>query len=149
MEMNVFYLVFYLFILLWESSCYRHLHRPTLITRLSMVKTGGESLEKQTLPTSIAHHVKDKNYHMQSKSALSIIAATAVTTAISGAQLPFRVNAVSGLSIEEFTERWPYQKPSDILPYIESQSEEGEVELILSLLDTFASYYPMYKLTKR
>ena len=46
-----------------------------------------------------------------------------------------------------FYETWIYQNPTDILPFIFSKSKAGDAESVLSAMDQFASYYPMYKLT--
>ncbi|KAK3276545.1 hypothetical protein CYMTET_15384 [Cymbomonas tetramitiformis] len=45
----------------------------------------------------------------------------------------------------EFYAEWPYAQPKDILPYVFENSQRGDLGAIISAIDKFGDYYPMYK----
>lgn len=45
----------------------------------------------------------------------------------------------------EFYAEWPYAQPKDILPYVFENSQRGDLGAIISAIDEFGDYYPMYK----
>ena len=44
----------------------------------------------------------------------------------------------------DFYQRWPYQKPSDILPWIRARAAPGDAAAVLAAMDAWAAKYPMY-----
>lgn len=42
---------------------------------------------------------------------------------------------------------YPYLKPEDILPYIDRNSKDGDVNSVIDAMSNFATYYPMYALS--
>jgi hypothetical protein len=44
-----------------------------------------------------------------------------------------------------FYSKWPYVQPADILPYLRATARRGDPDSVLAAIDTFASYYPMYR----
>mmetsp|Transcript_37461 Transcript_37461/g.88707 ORF Transcript_37461/g.88707 Transcript_37461/m.88707 type:complete len:318 (+) Transcript_37461:1-954(+) len=50
------------------------------------------------------------------------------------------------MSNSVFYAKWPYSKPSAILPYIYATAKKGDVDSILAAMDGFGERYPMYKL---
>mmetsp|Transcript_27286 Transcript_27286/g.42655 ORF Transcript_27286/g.42655 Transcript_27286/m.42655 type:complete len:351 (-) Transcript_27286:673-1725(-) len=47
---------------------------------------------------------------------------------------------------EDFYTKWPFEKPSDVLPFVFANARKGHPEEILSALDEFGKYYPNYRL---
>jgi catechol O-methyltransferase len=47
----------------------------------------------------------------------------------------------------EIYSQYPYQKPSDIIRFIDDYSEEGNSDSVLHAMDVFSTVYPMYKLS--
>ena len=45
-----------------------------------------------------------------------------------------------------FFAEWSYSQPADIIPYIKATANEGDPASVLTAMDTFGRYYPMYKL---
>lgn len=50
-------------------------------------------------------------------------------------------------SREEIYANYPYQRPTDLLRFVESYSSEGDAKSVLFAMDRFAEAYPMYKLS--
>ena len=76
------------------------------------------------------------------------IAATSATAAVSfSSATNARAASQETMTTPEFMNAWPYRAPKDILPYIFANAAEGDVTAVLQSMDTFATYYPQYKLT--
>lgn len=54
-------------------------------------------------------------------------------------------DAASGPSSGSFYNDWPYLTPSDILPYLRATANPGDIDSVLSAIDRFAGFYPMYR----
>lgn len=61
--------------------------------------------------------------------------------------LPYSSQPPASLTSAEFYQTWPYQKPDDILAYINHYSREGQVKEVIGAMESFSMYYPMYKLS--
>ncbi|KAI3428022.1 hypothetical protein D9Q98_006408 [Chlorella vulgaris] len=76
-------------------------------------------------------------------------AAAALLTAAAGWQAArhpaWADDAASGPSSGSFYNDWPYLTPSDILPYLRATANPGDIDSVLSAIDRFAGFYPMYR----
>ena len=46
----------------------------------------------------------------------------------------------------DFYATWPYQKASDILPFVRKYAKDGDSDSVLDAMDRFGDRYPMWKL---
>jgi len=88
--------------------------------------------------------------HVARASVSAAASAAAVHLAAAGT---FRARAAAPpppLDRAAFYERFPYQKPSDIITYLDSlRLADGDADGLLRGMETFAGYYPMYALSRR
>ena len=69
-----------------------------------------------------------------------------ISVAIASA-FPGTVSSLASESLASFYARYPYQKPSDILPFIFDTAREGDTSGVIKAMDIFHNRYPMYNLT--
>eukprot|EP01041_Mallomonas_annulata_P009361 gene9361-19414_t len=103
------------------------------------------SLRRTTKPISDKYHIE---------SGLNKITAALSTSfgfyALASSIKPSVANAITDIGDSSFYERFPYQNPYDILKYIKYRNPaSGDSKMMLSIMDDFASKYPMYKLSQQ
>ena len=77
--------------------------------------------------------------------AIELITFSTIITSVSISN-PNKVLAAEDSSL--FYEKYPYIQPSDILTYLnDCNIKEGDIQKVITSLNTFAEYYPMYKLS--
>ena len=72
-----------------------------------------------------------------------------ITTGIALQPLTRAVAApsTSFISQSSFYSEYPYIKPDDILPFVNDNSKDGDVNSVIEAMSKFATYYPMYSLS--
>lgn len=81
--------------------------------------------------------------------ALLLAAPAAAAAALTTAARAAAAAAAAGADDEEdaaasFYQRWPYQRPADILPFVRARAARGDAGAVLAALEEFAERFPMY-----
>ena len=121
----------------------RHLVLAWAITVIFLVDEGASKGPRHPSVVSVHHIARSASLSTTAVIAAAHLAAAGACRAASPPP-PLRLDRVA------FYERFPYQRPSDIIKFLDSlQLADGDAAGLLRGMETFASYYPMYALSRR